>query len=198
MATAQGTCPIGDHPFEYEVRRGPRRVYCTSEHQVLANSRRAAVRLGSKAVRRCGRCKQEKPREAFPGASSYCRPCHAEYARERRALNGGQDPDYTWLLNLRRYGLTAGTFAELVSAQGSRCAICGATEPGGQGRWHVDHDHACCGTRKSSCGHCIRGLLCSRCNVGIGNLRDDPVIIQAALDYITAYRARRSAVQQLE
>lgn len=194
MPTVQGTCPICELVFRYEYKRGPKRIYCSPEHQVLASSRRmTAIRL-QKDARRCSRCKQEKARKEFPGASTYCRPCHAEYARERRAINGGQDPDYTWLLHLRRYGLTGETYAALVEAQGGRCAICGTAEPGGQGRWHVDHDHKCCGTRKSSCGHCIRGLLCSRCNIGIGNLKDDPVIIQAALDYVGAYRTRRSAI----
>jgi len=130
-----------------------------------------------------------KPSTAFPGVHGYCRDCHAEWSRERRKIVGGRDPDHTWYRHLRRYGLTPTTFAALVTKQGGRCAICGTDKPGGQGRWHVDHDHTCCGVRKSSCGRCVRGLLCSRCNIGIGNLQDDPRIIQAALDYIAAYRA---------
>jgi hypothetical protein len=38
---------------------------------------------------------------------------------------------------------------------------------------HVDHDHACC-AKATSCGKCIRGLLCSACNTALGMLRDDP------------------------
>jgi hypothetical protein len=196
MRLVQAVCPIGDHAFEYEKGRGHYRVYCCHEHQVLAQSRRQVAKRALLPTRRCSRCGQDKPASEFPGPSTaYCRPCHAAYARERRKINGGQDPDYTWMLHMRRYGLTPELFAELVMAQDGRCAICATDEPGGQGRWHVDHDHTCCGTRKSSCGRCIRGLLCSRCNIGIGNLRDDPAIIKAALDYVTEYRARRLSIQ---
>ena len=140
--------------------------------------------------RTCARCKVEKAREEFGGVTNpYCRPCHTKYERERNRVNGQQNPEYTRALNLRRYGLTLEQFDNLLAAQDGRCAICGTDAPGGQG-WHVDHDHRCCNTRKTSCGRCIRGLLCSRCNIAIGNLRDDAVIIQAALDYVVAHRIR--------
>jgi hypothetical protein len=190
MRIARGICPIGDHPFEYEPKPGQQRVYCSDQHQILAASNRAIAKRALQTIRYCYRCKEEKPSGEFPGPSTgLCRPCHAAYARERRRING-IDPAYTRIMNLRRYGLTLETFAAMLAAQGGRCAVCLTSEPGGQG-WHVDHDHACCNTRKRSCGKCTRGILCTRCNIGIGNFKDDPVIIQAAIDYITAYRARR-------
>lgn len=193
VKTRTATCPFCGDDFSYQVRPGTQPVYCSPEHREKAHYARAKEEGKNITFRRCARCRETRPSTAFPSVTHpYCRPCHAEYARERRKINGGVDPDYTWMLQLRRYGLTPDTFAELVAAQEDRCAICGTTKPGGQGRWHVDHDHLCCGTRKSSCGQCVRGLLCSRCNIGIGNLRDDPAIIRAALDYITTYRERRS------
>jgi hypothetical protein len=100
------------------------------------------------------------------------------------------------MLNLRRYGLTPEQFAVMFAGQDGRCAICHTESPGGQG-WHVDHDHRCCNTRKTSCGRCIRGLLCSRCNIAIGNLRDDPIIIRAALDYVVLHQERLAAMVDL-
>ena len=35
----------------------------------------------------------------------------------------------------------------------------------------IDHDHRCC-TGDRSCGNCVRGILCGRCNTWIGNLEN--------------------------
>jgi uncharacterized protein YbaR (Trm112 family) len=53
------------------------------------------------------------------------------------------------------------------------CAIC-KTES--DRKLVVDHDHV---TGK------IRGLLCHNCNMAIGILKDSPVLLQSAIDYLT-------------
>lgn len=183
-----GICPFGDHPFEYEMQAGKRRTYCSDDHQRKATYERRKLRWSTLPERRCARCKVTKPFTDFPGPHSYCRVCHAARARAYRAAN--PDPLRARRDTLSRYRLTPDTFAEMLARQGNRCAICRTDNPGGQG-WHVDHDHTCCSTRKCSCGKCLRGILCTRCNIGVGNFKDDPAIIQAALSYITAYRASR-------
>jgi hypothetical protein len=78
---------------------------------------------------------------------------------------------------LRKYGLTEEGWAEILATQGGRCGICRTDVPGGRGeRWHIDHCHE---TNR------VRGLLCHNCNVGLGNFRDSPSILAAALDYLT-------------
>lgn len=186
MHTANGVCPVGSHPFEYEVRAGTRPVYCSPEHANKAAYERRKLSWNTATERRCAQCKLTKPLAGFPGPHAYCKACHAIRARAYRAAN--PDPLRARRETLRRYGLTPDTFAELLASQDDRCAICRTTEPGGQG-WHVDHDHTC-HARKQACRKCRRGILCDRCNIAIGNLRDDPAIIQAALEYVTAHRAR--------
>jgi Recombination endonuclease VII len=88
---------------------------------------------------------------------------------------------------LALYGLSQEQWDRLVALQGNRCAVCKTTQPGGRGeRWHIDHDHVT--------GQ-VRGLLCQLCNVGIGNLRDDPQIMMAAAQYVAAHRRDVSAGQ---
>jgi hypothetical protein len=147
------TCKLGDHPFEYETRTpGPAPGFCSSEHAQKAAAQRAKARNAELTWRTCARCHEEKTRSDFGSPTApYCRPCHTEYERERRKINGEQNPEYTRAINLRRYGLTPERFDTMLAAQDSKCAICGTADPGGQG-WHVDHDHRCCNTRKQSCG----------------------------------------------
>lgn len=75
--------------------------------------------------------------------------------------------------NLRKYGISEGEYRSLLAAQEGGCAICGA-RPAGK-RLHIDHCHTT-GT--------VRGLLCSNCNLGIGNFRDSPGLLMAAIHYL--------------
>lgn len=83
------------------------------------------------------------------------------------------------------YGLQADEYWKMVENQNNKCKICGneetrkqtsrADEPEKICRLTIDHCHE---TKK------VRGLLCHRCNVGIGGLRHDPQLMQKAIDYI--------------
>ncbi len=61
------------------------------------------------------------------------------------------------------------------------CMICGTTD----GVMVVDHDHSCCPGAKT-CGNCVRGALCSDCNLGLGVFRDDVDKLRKAIEYLTA------------
>ena len=195
MHTSTGVCPIGDHPFEYVYKGGQRPVSCARKHRNAAAVARKKVIWATLVERRCSRCRIVKPISEYPGPHGYCRACHAARAREYREVVR-YDPLRARQETLKRYGLTLDTFDELLASQDGKCAVCRTPEPGGQG-WHVDHDHTCCRRSKCSCGKCVRGILCTRCNIGIGNFKDDPAIIQAAHDYITAYRARQVVVSHV-
>lgn len=80
-------------------------------------------------------------------------------------------------------GISLKDWEEMFERQGRSCAICGTTKPGSVKGWHTDHNHACCATTPW-CGKCIRGILCSGCNVGLGHFREDPAIMAAAVAYL--------------
>lgn len=78
------------------------------------------------------------------------------------------------------YHLTFDDYYYLLERQGGVCAICGQEEtmrdPQGNIRpLCVDHDHD---------GLHVRGLLCTRCNTGIGYLGDSPDRLRAAAEYL--------------
>lgn len=68
---------------------------------------------------------------------------------------------------LLRYNLTAARYDRMLREQNGVCALCFNPPPTGR-RLAVDHDHACCPDRNYSCGKCVRGLLCLRCNTHLG------------------------------
>lgn len=76
--------------------------------------------------------------------------------------------------HLRRYGVTLEQFDGMFEAQGKRCAICRAEQPGARG-WCLDHCH--------TTGR-FRGVLCMPCNLGIGYFKDDPDTIRNAITYL--------------
>jgi len=77
------------------------------------------------------------------------------------------------------FGITIAEYYELHKKQSGVCAICGRPETkmlhGVITNLSVDHDHE---TGK------VRGLLCYRCNTGIGKLRDSADLLRKAADYL--------------
>ena len=77
---------------------------------------------------------------------------------------------------MRSYGLTVAEYHARLSAQGGRCAICRSEFGDATGRrLAVDHCH---GTGR------VRGLLCGKCNVGIGQFNHDPDLLTKAIGYL--------------
>lgn len=86
---------------------------------------------------------------------------------------------------IRRHGISQSQRDQLALEQGG-CAVCGCTDPGSKG-WVVDHDHSCCGPHRS-CEQCRRGIVCHRCNMVLGLVRDDADLLVSLADYLRAKR----------
>jgi len=71
-----------------------------------------------------------------------------------------------------KFGLTLDDVIRMRRAQNDRCAICKEIF---EKTPHIDHDHQ---TR------IVRGLLCSRCNTGLGMFREDRNFLMAAVRYL--------------
>lgn len=106
---------------------------------------------------------------AKDGLQGHCRNCGRD--AQRKAL----------------YRLPRGRYAEMLTSQGGVCAICNQPEADGRAL-AVDHDHGCC--RENVCGQCVRGLLCTACNQGLGKFQDNPELLRAALAYLERHAAQ--------
>ena len=157
----------------------------------------------------CSTCGELKPPEdyyidkyAFTGKSSACKACILLTAQKKRDANpktqekrareaeSYQEYLLRWPARVahnmrvsglkRKYGTTLEWYDAKFLEQGGVCAICRKPEtalgPKGVVRLlAVDHCHK---------GGGNRGLLCSRCNLAIGYMRDDPAILRAAAEYL--------------
>jgi hypothetical protein len=114
--------------------------------------------------------------------------CATCYQRSRT-----RSPEYRQGANLfDSFRIRKADYDAMVASQGELCAICGKPETaqikGKTLRLAVDHDRSCCPGRKKSCGACVRGLLCSNCNNGLGRFGDDPALLRSAAAYVEARR----------
>jgi len=81
-----------------------------------------------------------------------------------------------------RFGISMIDYARMLQEQDGRCAICGSPDPKyGKKRFHIDHDHI---------SGCVRGLLCSDCNTGIGLFKDDVKLLANASAYLSRRKMR--------
>jgi hypothetical protein len=128
----------------------------------------------------CPDCVTVKPIEDFvrnagmpSGRGPYCKPCHNARGRASKEKVGGSR---TYHLK-RRYGITAEYADAMLTAQGGLCAIC-CSAPAA----HVDHDHET---------GAVRALLCFNCNGGLGQFKDDPLLLQLAALYVEGHRSQQ-------
>lgn len=91
----------------------------------------------------------------------------------------------------RNHHIRIDSFKKIVEEQKGRCAICHLDFEDDRSRMNVDHDHRCCSGR-SSCGNCIRGILCNGCNGGIGFFKDDPENLLSAAQYLSHFKERNT------
>lgn len=137
----------------------------------------------------CAMCEALKPVEefapdarGFKGRAPNCRPCWRAYCNERnkrpevkaKRKAFDQTPERRRRMRLayvrRTYGPEAVALEEQRLDGSGKCAVC----LGGD-RLAIDHNHA---------SGALRGLLCRRCNVTLGQCEDDPQLLRELAAYL--------------
>ena len=176
------SCKIhGNLTFDQVYKRKPPRneIVCKKCNNEKSSKYRYRIIPNDIIERMCSRCRIIKSKSEFKPyqwklASPYCDICRLknstqEYHKNRSHLK-------------RRFGLDINEYEIILKKQNHACAICkksesalGTKTDGSAKRLSVDHCH---NTKL------IRGLLCQRCNSGIGMFFDNPEHLQSAIQYL--------------
>ena len=132
--------------------------------------------------KRCHKCKIVKPASEFYLRSSkrWLRGSCKECDKVDRKIWTKGNPDKVRITNrksgYKRLGIniTLEEYDALSLQQGGRCLICGKSQTKNK-LLHVDHNHS---TGK------VRGLLCGKCNSGLGMFGDSVEVLYTAIEYL--------------
>lgn len=212
MSKVCAKCGIDKPLSEFSINRrrtGGRHSYC---HGCLSDYNKAYAAANADAISAKKKAHRAANPEAYSarGKAYYkanrdatllrqkayyaANPDAADAAKARKRDRArAESPEIEINRRLKRiYGLTLDDYYQTLEDQGGLCANPGCfNEPPADRRFDVDHDHACCPGDKT-CGKCIRGLLCRRCNQALGLLGDDAKRVQGLVDYL-APRAKTEA-----
>lgn len=116
---------------------------------------------------KCGKTKIYREDKVFNGSYKSC-GCVWEYQGRVR----------DWKQLKRNYGLSKDDYYQMLDNQDGKCAICKREDSGTVTSEYLFVDH-CHTTGK------VRGLLCDKCNRGLGYFKDDIDIMKRAINYLS-------------
>ena len=115
----------------------------------------------------------KSPRNKY-GRAKECKECMNKAGRNRAANKSEEDKREKHLQYY--YDIGNAEYNYMYTTQKGRCKICGDNKPGDGGKYfHVDHCHT---TLR------VRGLLCVKCNKGLGCFSDREDLLLEAIEYL--------------
>jgi len=142
------------------------------------------ARAKTVAVKQCGACKEVKSaldfynaKKSTTGLTSWCKLCCAKQSKVWYSNTQNKRKNYLNRIK-NKYGVSSEEYQKMFDEQEGKCLICEKHDDDVKQRLHVDHCHQ---TGK------VRGLLCFNCNAGMGNLGDDIVLLEKAIQYLKSY-----------
>lgn len=158
--------------------------YCKSCKSHLLNKKRENINPYFKKCRVCGiEAKSINDLSLFSksnrnkfGRDNICLEC-------KNKANRDISLKYKETKIFKKFGITKKEYDDMVLSQENKCAICCKDKKDFNGRgnnFHIDHCH--------SSGK-VRGLLCSNCNTGLGQFKDDIMSLENAIKYLKHFKS---------
>lgn len=144
------------------MKKGFRFTHCKKMGHELTDEN---VYITPDGRRNCRACRQTVSRRS--NAQGY----NKQYYKDNKVSFSKKSREY----KLSQYGLTTESYSVLLQSQGNLCAICQE-----DGVMNIDHDHS---TGK------VRGILCNKCNQGLGLFRDNIDFMKSAISYLEKINA---------
>lgn len=136
---------------------------------------------------RCKSCTNRvlKSKEKTECSVKICKVCHQNLSISKFSKSKGMINHFDTCIkcyNLKKFGINAIDYLRILEKQGNKCAICNTSErpkdkrrPEGIRDFPVDHCHR---TGK------IRGILCTKCNTGLGAFMNNKILLKRAINYL--------------
>ena len=138
---------------------------------------------------RCSRCYKMRDGKS----PTYCNKCNTEITKINNRTNDPTGAKYKDYSLTRLYGITLIEYEAMLKDQGGACYICQEAPKEGKRKLSVDHLHSKGEKQRNPRerrGRC-RGLLCWKCNRGIGGFKDNVKQLRRAADYLEKWPAQK-------
>ena len=138
-----------------------KKVFCIRGHNLSI--------VGQRKDRHCSECNRENARKYAVQHRDKILQKNKQYYQTHKIESRKYTLDYL-------YGLTLDEYQIMFRNQNGQCAICHIHQDKLKKNLMVDHDHKF---------NKVRGLLCSKCNLLLGNSQDSIITLQNAIQYLT-------------
>lgn len=134
-------------------------------------------------MKRCNECGLDKEESLFEKNRNYCKECYSLYEKRRRLRHSDQLKSYEKIRYIQRrdkvlendrkyrYGIDQKEYNKMINDANGKCGICRQMSE----KLCIDHDHS---TGK------VRGMICNKCNLGLGHFNDNEKLLQYAIYYL--------------
>ena len=142
-------------------------------------------------MKKCSVCEKRKKESGFykhkngrDGLRAECKECSRGYTKKYADANPEkqkkwreENKDRCKALSRKsylskKYGISDADYKKMYDEQNGKCAICLVSKK----KLNIDHCHV---------GLNVRGLLCGKCNRGLGNFKDNIEALKNAIKYLS-------------